>query len=135
MEHFEAMTCIALTAVLAVSVSVAAARCLDPKLKEAVIGGNTINGGVILHEKPLRFSKVRVHASSRETAWIGKTDKDGTFKTTQLPPGDYRLKISGWGSTAVRLTPELDRGPFGQVPAWNLLLIDNGCVATIQIMN
>jgi hypothetical protein len=104
------------------------------KLQEAVIGGNTINGGVVLHKKPLKFAKVRVYSSSGKTAWIGKTDKNGAFKTVQLTPGDYRLEISGWGSTTIHLNPEIDRG-LRQTPSWNILLVDNACVATIQIMN
>jgi len=122
------------TLILAATLCSAASRCPDPKLQEAAIGGNTINGGVVLHKKPLKFAKVRVYSSSGETAWIGKTDKNGAFKTAQLPPGDYRLEISGWGSTTIHLNPEIDKG-FRQTPVWNILLVDNACVATIQIMN
>ena len=123
-----------LTLILAATLCSAASRCPDPKLQEAVIGGNTINGGVVLHKKPLKFAKVRVYSSSGKTAWIGKTDKNGAFKTVQLTPGDYRLEISGWGSTTIHLNPEIDRG-LRQTPSWNILLVDNACVATIQIMN
>ena len=35
----------------------AASCCPDPKLQEAAIGGNTINGGVVLHKKPVKFAK------------------------------------------------------------------------------
>jgi len=103
-------------------------------LQEAVIGGNTIDGGVVLHKKPVKFARVRVYSSSGEIAWIGKTDKDGTFKTAQLPSGDYRLEISGWGSTTIHLNPEIDKG-IRQTPIWNILLTDNACVATIQFVN
>ena len=123
-----------LALILAVTLCNAASRCPDPKQQEAAIGGNTINGGVVLHKKPVKFAKVRLYSSSGETAWIGKTDKDGTFRTTQLPPGDYRLEISGWGSTTIHLNPEMDKG-LRQTPGWNLFLIDNACVATIQSMN
>jgi hypothetical protein len=123
-----------LTLILAATLCSAASRCPDPKLQEAEIGGNTINGGVVLHKKPLKFAKVRVYSSSGETAWIGKTDKGGAFKTAQLPPGDYRLEISGWGSTTIHLNPEIDKGTR-QTPSWNILLVDNACVATTQIMN
>jgi hypothetical protein len=123
-----------LTLILAATLCNAASRCPDPKLREAVIGGNTINGGVVLNKKPVRFADVRLYSSSGEAAWIGKTDKDGTFKTALLPPDDYRLEINGWGSTTIHLNPGIDKG-FRQTPVWNILLIDNACVATIQIMN
>ena len=130
------MTCGAflLSLIFAATLCNAASQCPDPKLQEAAIGGNTINGGVVLHKKPVQFAKVRLYSSSGETAWTGKTDKDGTFKTGQLPPGDYRLEIRGWGSTTIHLNPEIDEG-FRQTPVWNILLVDNACVATIQIMN
>jgi hypothetical protein len=123
-----------LTLILAATLCNAASRCPDPKLKEAAIGGSTIDGGVVLHKKPVKFAKVRLYSSSGQTAWIGKTDKDGRFRTAQLPPGDYRLEIIGWGSATIHLNPEIDKG-FRQTPVWNILLIDNACVATIQIMN
>ena len=86
-----------LTLILAATLYNAAPRCPDPKLQKAAIGGNTVNGGVELHKKPLKFAKVRLYSSSEETAWIGKTDKDGAFRTTRLPPDDYRLEISAVG--------------------------------------
>ena len=125
----------ALPVVLTASLCLAASRCPDPRLQDATIGGNRIIGYVVLHKKPLKFARMRLYSASGETAWIGKTDKDGGFSTTQLPPGGYRLEVSGWGIAKVRLNPELDKGPFGQIPAWSLLLIDNSCVSTIQIMN
>jgi len=77
---------------------------------------------------------VRLYSSSGETAWVGKTDKDGRFGTAKLAPGDYRLEVSGWDSTTIHLDPEKDKG-FRQTSSWDLLLIDNACVATNQIMN
>jgi hypothetical protein len=123
-----------LTLISAATLYNAAPRCPDPKLQKAAIGGNTVNGGVELHKKPLKFAKVRLYSSSEETAWIGKTDKDGAFRTTRLPPDDYRLEISGWGSTTIRLDPEIDKG-LRQTPSWSLLLMDNGCVGTMQVTN
>jgi hypothetical protein len=123
-----------LTLILPATLCNAASRCRDLKLQEPAIGGNTINGGVVLHKKPVKFANVHLYSSSGETAWIGKTNKDGTFKTAQLPPDDYRLEISGWGSATIHLNPEIDKG-FRQTPVWNIPLIDNACVATIQIMN
>jgi hypothetical protein len=128
------MKCGAVTVVLALSLCATASRCPDPQLQEAAIGANTINGGVVLHKRPVKCAKVRLYSSSGKTAWIGKTDKDGRFKTDQLPPGNYRLEISGWGSTTIHLNPEIDKG-FRQTPVWNILLLDNACVSTIQILN
>ena len=88
-----------------------------------------------MHKKPLKFAKVRLYFSSGTTAWSGTTDNNGRFATTKMPPGDYSLEVSGWGSTIVHLNPEFNKGPFGQRPAWNLLLIDNTCVATGEILN
>lgn len=103
------MKCGAVTVVLALSLCVTASHCPDPQLQEAAIGANTINGGVVLHKRPVKCAKVRLYSSSGKTAWIGKTDKDGRFKTDQLPPGNYRLEISGWGSTTIHLNPEKTR--------------------------
>jgi hypothetical protein len=125
----------ALTMILAVSVCLAAPRCPDPRLRQATIGGNTITGGVLMHKKPLKFAQVRLYFSSGTTAWNGTTDKNGSFATTKMPPGDYRLEVSGWGNTTVHLNPEFNRGPFGQIPAWNLLLMDNTCIATTETLN
>ena len=84
-----------LTLILAATLCSAASRCPDPKLQEAVIGGNTINGGVVLHKTPLKFAKVRVYSSSGKTAWIGKTDKNGAFKTVQLTRATIALRLVG----------------------------------------
>jgi hypothetical protein len=45
------------------------------------------------------------------------------------------LTLVGWGSSTVQLNPDLDRTSFGQIPSWNLILIDNVCVDTTQIVN
>jgi hypothetical protein len=126
----------ALTLILTASLCLAAPRCPDPRLRQATIGGEIITGGVTLHRKPVKFAKVQLYSSSGKTGWIGTTDKNGRFTTDKMAPGDYRLEVSGWGSTTVQLNPELDKGGFsGQIPAWNLLLSDNACVDTMQIMN
>jgi hypothetical protein len=78
---------------------------------------------------------VRLYSSSGKTAWIGTTDKNGRFATTKMPPGDYRLEVSGWGSTKVHLNPEFNKGPFDQIPAWHLLFTDNACIATAETLN
>lgn len=89
---------------LAATLCSAGSHCPDPKLQEAAIGGNTIDGRVLLHKKPLKFAKVRLRSSSGETAWIGKTDKDGTFKTAQLPPGER----TGFFCVALRFEPQIE---------------------------
>lgn len=73
---------------------------------------------------------VQLYASVGVAAWVGFTDKNGEFATVKLPPGVYRLEIDGWGSTKVRLDPNLAKKFHGQVPTWSLLLMDNGCVDT-----
>ena len=122
-----------LTLVLATTLSLAAPRCPDPRSRQATIGGDTITGGVLMHKKSLKFAKVRLYFSSGTTAWKGTTDNNGRFATAKMPPGDYRLEVSEWGSTTVHLNPELNKGPFGQTPAWNLLLIDNACLGTMEM--
>ena len=124
-----------LTLVLATTLFNAAPRCPDPRLRLAIIGGDIITGGVLIHKKPLKFAEVRLYFSSCTSAWNGRTDKNGRFAINKMLPGVYRLEVSGWGSTTVQLKPELDKGPFGQTPAWDLMLIDNACVATREILN
>ena len=133
-EQLRAVRCAALTAVLAISLGSTASRCPDPKLQEAAIGGHTISGGVVLHKKPLKSANVRLYSPSGQVAWIGKTDKNGHFRSMELNPGDYRVEIRGWGTTTIHLNPEIDKG-FMQKPVWELLFVDNACVAYIQIMN
>ena len=36
-----------------------ASHCSDPRLRQAVIGGDTINGSIILQKKPLKFAQLR----------------------------------------------------------------------------
>jgi hypothetical protein len=104
-------------------------------LRLAIIGGDTITGGVLIHKKPLKFAQVRLYFSSGNTVWKWRTDKNGRFAINKVLPGVYRLEVSGWGSTTVQLNPELNKGPFGQRPVWDLLLIDNACVSAGEILN
>ena len=124
-----------LTLILAASFCFAGAHCPDPRLREAAIGGDTITGYVVQHKKPLTFAIVRLYSSPGKTAWVGTTDKNGSFTTTRMPPGEYRLAVAGWGSTRVQLNPELDKGFGGQIPAWHLSLMDDACVDTGMNMN
>lgn len=124
-----------LTRVLSTTLCNAAPRCPEPKLRLAIIGGDTITGGVQIHKKPLKFAQVWLYFASGAPAWSGRTDKDGRFAINRLLPGVYRIEVSGWGSTAVQLRPELNIGPFGQTLAGDLMLIDNFCVAVTEILN
>jgi hypothetical protein len=130
------MRWLAFSLILKASLCLAAPRCPDPNLRQAKIGGDSITGYVMVHEKPLKFAQVRVSSSSLFTfPWLGMTDQDGRFVTGKLPPADYRLEIDGWGSTNVELDPRLDKRENGQVPNWGLFLTDNACVATGFSMN
>ena len=124
-----------LTPVLATTLCDAAPRCPDPRLRLAIIGSDTITAGVRIHKESLKFAQVRLYFSSGTTAWRGRTDKNGRFAIDKTLPGVYRLEVNGWGSTSVQLKPELNKRPFGQIPGWDLLLIDNACVATTEILN
>jgi hypothetical protein len=97
-------------------------------LRQATIGGDRIAGGVMLDKKPLKFALVRLYSSSGKTVWIGTTDENGRFAINKMPPGDYHLKVSGWGSTIVHLNPGIDRAG-DQVGIWNLFLEDNACIS------
>lgn len=114
------------------STSVAlATSCPDAKLRQVVIGGDTI-AGIVLPQKPLKFAEVRLYDSSGKTAWVGTTDKDGDFKIRQLHHGTYRLNVHGWGSTTIRLDPKLDKlSGTGQAIGYGLQLLGNECVAYI----
>jgi len=112
-----------------------ASHCPDARLQEAVIGGDTIDGSVILHQKPLKSAQIRLYFSSGKTAWVGITDKKGGFHITHLPQDTYRLDVRGWGSTTVRLDPKLSKLSNGQVPNYSLLLMENECVGTTEIVN
>ena len=84
-----------------------ASHCPDSRLRQVVIGGDTIDGSVVLHRKALKSAQVRLYLSTGETAWVGMTDKDGSFHITRLRPDTYRLDVQGWGSTTIRLDPKL----------------------------
>lgn len=105
-----------------------ASHCPDTRLRQAVIGGNTINGSVTLKRKPLRSAQVRLYFSTGRTAWVGTTDKKGSFRITHLQPDTYRLDVRGWGSTKIRLDPNLDKLPNGQVFFFSVQLMDNECI-------
>ena len=100
-----------------------ASQCPDAMLRQAVIGGGTIEGSVVLHEKPLKSAQVLVYFSTGKTAWVGMTDKHGNFRITHLRPDTYRLDVRGWGTTTIRLDQLLaswamDRCRTGQYNSW-----------------
>jgi len=110
-------------------------HCPDPRLRQVVIGGDTINGGILLHRKPLKSAQIRLYFSTGDTAWVGMTDKDGIFHITHLRPDTYRLDVRGWGSTKIRLDPKLNKLPNGQVPNYFVTLMDNECVGNSVVVN
>ena len=112
-----------------------ASHCHDVGLRQAVIGGDTIDGSVILHQKPLKSAQVRLYFSTGKTAWVGITDKKGGFRITHLPPDTYRFDVRGWGSTTIRLDPKLSKLSNGQVPNYSLQLMENECVGTTETVD
>ena len=114
----------------AASLCFAGSRCPDPRQRQASIGGDTIRGGVNLNKKAVKFARVRIYFSSGKTAWAGVTDTNGNFTSNKLAPGAYRLQIERWGSTTVRLDPNLHKITGNKTPLWGLLLSDNSCVMT-----
>lgn len=106
-----------------------ASHCSDPRLRQAVIGGDTINGSIILQKKPLKFAQLRLYFSTGKTAWVGMTDKDGSFRITHLRPDTYRLDVRGWGSATIRLNPDLNKLSNGQIPAYSVQLMETSVLA------
>jgi hypothetical protein len=128
------MRCIAIALVFVTSVC-CAKRCPDPRLQQAVIGGQTIDGSVRLHDKPLKFAKVRLFFSNGKPAWVGKTDKDGGFHIRELRPDTYRLDVRGWGSTSIRISPDLNKLSNGQTVFYSVQLMRDECIATTTVTN
>ena len=118
-----------LTLVFATTLCNAAPRCPDLGLRLAIIGGDTITGGVLIHKKPLKFAQLRLYSSTGNTAWVGMADREGSFRITHLPPDTYHFDVRGWGSTTIRLNPDLNKLPNGQIPAYSVLLMENGVLA------
>jgi len=109
--------------------------CDDPRLQNAVIGGDEIEATAFRKPgKPLRSAVVRLYLD-KKLAWTGATDKNGRFRIEHLNPGKYRLSIAGWGSTEVELKPELSELGNGQRPAYSLLLTDHACVGVTEVVN
>jgi hypothetical protein len=109
--------------------------CSDPNLQQAVIGGDTIDGSVLLHHKALKFAQLRLFFSNGKTAWVGTTDKDGGFHIRHLRPDTYRLDLRGWGSTTIRISPDLNKLPNGQTLFYSVQLMDGECIGTMTVTN
>lgn len=109
--------------------------CPDPNLQQAVIGGDTIDGSVLLHHKPLKFKQVRLWFLDGKTAWVGATDKNGGFHIKNLRPDTYRLEVQGWGSTMVRIDPALNRTLSGQTIFYWVGLTDSECIGAGAVTN
>ena len=110
-------------------------HCPDPRLRQAVIGGDTITGSVVLHGKPLKFAQISLHVSSGKTVWVWTTDKDGRFSTPHLKPDTYRLDVRGWGSTTIRISPDLNKLSNGQTLFYSVQLADGECIGTATVTN
>jgi len=96
-------------------------------MQHAVIGGDTIDGGVSLHHKPLKFAQLRLSFSNGTTAWVGTTDKDGRFHIRDLRPDTYRLDVRGWGTATIRIN--------GQQVFYTLALMDDECIGAVTVTN
>jgi len=111
-----------------VSSCCATSDCRDPKMRGAVIGGDSITGVVLLKGKPLK-SLVSLYSARGKFVRAVTTDKSGTFALNKIAPGKYSLNVPGWGSTSIEVSPKVDRD-FPQKPSWSLTLMDNQCVST-----
>ena len=109
--------------------------CPDPRLQHAVIGGDTIDGSVSLHHKPLKFAQVRLFFSNGKTAWVGTAGNDGGFHIRDLRPDTYRLDVQGWGTTTIRISPDVNKLPNGQKIFYSLQLMDGECIGTLAVTN
>jgi hypothetical protein len=89
----------------------------------------------VLQKNPLKFAQVRLYRSSGNTTFNGTTDQNGRFAATKMPPDNYRLEVTGWGTTTVQLNPDLDKTSKGRIPTWDLILIDHACVVTLMEWN
>jgi hypothetical protein len=113
----------------------ASSLCRDPNQRSVEIGGNFAEGWVGKHNKPLVHAEVLLYSSSGKIIWSGITDDKGTFSTSELLPGDYRIVVSGWGSAHILLNPDLDRQwreKYGQASDWWLILSDHNCISYMQ---
>ena len=100
-------------------------------MREATIGGDTIDAAIALRHKPMAGAQVRLYASSGKTAWAGVTDKKGKFIIKNLPPDTYQLEVKGWGNTTIRMVST----SMDQRSHYYVQLMDDGCVFDSQVVN
>src|SRR5271167_4411994 len=103
------------------------AECPDARRRSVEIGGDTISGFVSKARKPLKSVSVRLYSRGKVVG-TDRTNNEGRFTIYHVSPGTYTLSVTRWGSTTVRINPELDRPFLPQHPAWGISLSDNGCV-------
>jgi hypothetical protein len=127
------MKILCLSFAILLSATTARGQCPDSALRSAKIGGSAIDAHVVIAKKPLRSALV-VLVSNGKTVWTGVTDKEGAFRVDRLPQGDYKLTVTGWGSTSIQLgRTDL---VFGHQQAyWSLMLFDHGCVSWMMDTN
>ena len=102
------------------------AKCPDPHLRSAEIGGKEISASLVKDHKPVPWARAQLF-SGQKLVWNGATGRDGIFTIRNLAPGLYKLQVEFWGTTMVRLNPKLSYiGP--QTVSYHLVLMDNGCV-------
>jgi hypothetical protein len=111
-----------------------AASCPDPRLRDSLIGGDSIVAWVELKHKPLKCTQVALYFAGKPI-WRGKTDEKGRFEIDKLASGKYWLTVSRWGGANVELRETLGNLGNGQRMNYSLLLFDGGCVATNQGTN
>jgi len=112
-----------------------AQHCPDPRLRQAAIGGDTIEGFVLPHHKPLKFAEVRLLFSNGKTARVGTTDNEGGFHFRHLRPDTYLLVVQGWGSTTIRISADLTKDSMGQMVSYTVQLLDSECIGTMASSN
>lgn len=110
-----------------VSSCFATSACPDPKMRGAVIGGDSITGVVLLKGKPVS-ALVSLYSARGKFVRAATTEENGTFALNKIPPGKYSLNVPGWGSTSIQVSPKAARD-FPQKPSWFLTLMDNECVS------
>ena len=108
-----------------------AQHCPDPKQQRAAVGGDTIEGSVSLHSETAKVLLTTTFFKfNGKTTWVGATDHDGSFHIGGLRPDTYRLTVRGWGSTSIRVSPDLNH-PFGNGAvtfSTNCYSSDDGCI-------
>jgi hypothetical protein len=97
-------------------------------MRQAVVGGDSISGFVVVRGKPVKSALVSSNSVKGKFARGTTTDKNGAFTLNRIPPGKCSLTVYGWGSTSIQVDSEADRD-FPQKPNWNVTLMDDGCVS------